>query len=138
MAASPCRASILRDASLRDAPQDEAVLFGSLRGPPPRNVESCFMTREPAITGLPLPFDLAGRRIFVAGHRGMVGAALVRRLKSERCEVLTADRRVLDLTRQADTADWLRDNRPDVVIVAAARVGGDRKSTRLNSSHDQR
>src|SRR6516225_8068870 len=71
-----------------------------------------------------LPFDLAGRRVFVAGHRGMVGAALVRRLASERCEVLTADRRVLDLARQADTQDWLRDKRPDVVGVAAARVGG--------------
>src|SRR5262252_664896 len=71
-----------------------------------------------------LPFDLAGRRVFVAGHRGMVGAALVRRLASERCEVLMADRRALDLTRQADTQDWLRDNGPDVVIVAAARVGG--------------
>ena len=82
------------------------------------------MTREPMLRGLPLPFDLTGRRVFVAGHRGMVGAALVRRLKPERCEVLTADRRVLDLTRQSDTADWLRDNRPDVVIVAAARVGG--------------
>ena len=57
------------------------------------------MTREPAITGLPLPFDLTGRRIFVAGHRGMVGAALVRRLKSERCEVLTADRRLDVLAR---------------------------------------
>src|SRR5258708_39771745 len=82
------------------------------------------MTREPVLRGLPIPFDLTGRRIFVAGHRGMVGAALVRRLKSERCEVLTADRRTLDLARQADTEDWLRDNRPDVVIVAAARVGG--------------
>jgi len=75
-------------------------------------------------TARTLPFDLAGRRVFVAGHRGMVGAALVRRLASERCEVLTADRRVLDLARQADTQDWLRDKRPDVVIVAAARVGG--------------
>src|SRR5215470_7349020 len=80
------------------------------------------MTRELATTAL--PFDLTGRRIFVAGHRGMVGAALVRRLKPEPCEMLTADRRVLDLTRQADTQEWLRDNRPDVVIVAAARVGG--------------
>jgi GDP-L-fucose synthase len=71
-----------------------------------------------------LPFDLIGRRIFVAGHRGMVGAALVRRLALERCEVLTADRRALDLTRQADTQDWLSGNRPDVVVVAAARVGG--------------
>src|SRR5262249_45141585 len=80
------------------------------------------MTRAPAT--LALPFDLTGRRIFIAGHRGMVGAALVRRLKPERCEVLTAARRVLDLTRQAETNDWLRDNRPDVVIVAAAQVGG--------------
>jgi GDP-L-fucose synthase len=80
------------------------------------------MTSEPVSTAL--PFELTGRRIFIAGHRGMVGAALVRRLKSERCELLTADRSVLDLTRQADTEDWLRDNRPDVVIVAAARVGG--------------
>jgi GDP-L-fucose synthase len=71
-----------------------------------------------------LPFDLAGKRVFVAGHRGMVGAALIRRLASERCEVVTADRRAVDLTRQADTEGWLRDNRPDVVAVAAARVGG--------------
>lgn len=80
------------------------------------------MTGEPATTAL--PFDLAARRIFVAGHRGMVGSALVRRLKSERCELLTADRRALDLTRQPDTEAWLRRNRPEVVIVAAARVGG--------------
>jgi GDP-L-fucose synthase len=80
------------------------------------------MTSEPAAKAL--PFDLSGRRIFVAGHRGMVGAALVRRLAPERCEVVTADRCTLDLSRQADTEDWLRDNRPDVVIVAAARVGG--------------
>jgi GDP-L-fucose synthase len=82
------------------------------------------MTREPIIAALRLPFGLTGQRIFVAGHRGMVGSALVRRLKSEHCEVITADRRALDLTRQADTEDWLRHNRPDVVIVAAARVGG--------------
>jgi len=71
-----------------------------------------------------LPFDLTGKRVFVAGHRGMVGAALLRRLASERCDVSTADRRTVDLTRQADTEGWLRDNRPDVVVVAAARVGG--------------
>jgi GDP-L-fucose synthase len=104
------------------APQDEAVLFGGLTGSLPHNIESRFMTREPAVAAL--PFDLTARRIFVAGHRGMVGAALVRRLASERCKVLIADRRALDLTRQADTEDWLRDNRPDVVVVAAARVGG--------------
>src|SRR4249920_2327436 len=71
-----------------------------------------------------LPFDLIGKRIFVAGHRGMVGSALVRRLGSEHCQVLTADRHAVDLTRQADTEGWFRDNRPDVVAVAAARVGG--------------
>jgi GDP-L-fucose synthase len=70
------------------------------------------------------PFDLAGRRVFVAGHRGMVGAALVRRLNGEACEVITADRGALDLTRQVDTEAWLHDHRPDVVIVAAAKVGG--------------
>src|ERR1700720_3253039 len=85
-------------------------------------LENRFVTREPAAKAL--PFELTGRRVFVAGHRGMVGAALVRRLASERCEVLTADHRALDLARQADTQDWLRDNRPDVIIVAAARVGG--------------
>jgi GDP-L-fucose synthase len=80
------------------------------------------MPRETTPTSL--PFDLASRRVFVAGHRGMVGAAMVRRLKREACEVLTADRGVLDLTRQAATEQWLCDHRPDVVIVAAAKVGG--------------
>src|ERR1700674_4693967 len=80
------------------------------------------MTGGPAAKAL--PFDLTGRRIFVAGHRGMVGSAVVRRLASEHCEVLTADRRSLDLARQAETEIWLRNHRPDVVIIAAARVGG--------------
>ena len=69
-------------------------------------------------------FDLTGRRIYVAGHRGMVGSALVRRLQSEACEILTTDRRDLDLTRQADTESWIDRTRPDVVVVAAAKVGG--------------
>jgi GDP-L-fucose synthase len=72
---------------------------------------------------LPL-FDLGGKRIYVAGHRGMVGAALVRRLSSESCEILTVDRTALDLTRQADTDRWIDRAKPHVVIVAAARVGG--------------
>jgi GDP-L-fucose synthase len=69
-------------------------------------------------------FDLVGRRVFVAGHKGMVGSALVRRLASESVDLLLAERRTLDLSRQAETETWLRDNRPDVVIMAAARVGG--------------
>lgn len=67
---------------------------------------------------------LEGKRIWVAGHRGMVGAALVRRLAKDGHAVLTADRQALDLTRQADVEAWVAAHRPDVVIVAAARVGG--------------
>jgi len=69
-------------------------------------------------------FDLAGKRVWVAGHRGMVGAALVRRLQSEACEIVTAGRSDIDLLRQDQTESWLARNRPDVVIVAAAKVGG--------------
>ena len=77
------------------------------------------------MTELPkLPFDLAGKRVYVAGHRGMVGAALVRRLGSEACQILTVDRTTLDLTHQADTDRWIDRAKPHVVIVAAARVGG--------------
>ena len=70
------------------------------------------------------PFSLAGKRIFVAGHRGMVGAALLRRLEHEPCTVLTATRQILDLKDPAATRSWLSANKPDAVIVAAARVGG--------------
>ena len=69
-------------------------------------------------------FDLAGKRVWVAGHRGMVGSALVRRLASEDCEILTADRTTLDLTRQQAVEDWAAVHRPQVVVLAAARVGG--------------
>ena len=53
------------------------------------------------------PFMLKGKRIWVAGHRGMVGAATVRRLGNEDCEILTAGREVVDLCRQAETEDWI-------------------------------
>jgi GDP-L-fucose synthase len=69
-------------------------------------------------------FDLAGRRVYVAGHRGMVGAALVRRLRDERCDILTTTRHELDLTRQDAVERWVMAERPDAVFVAAARVGG--------------
>src|SRR6266498_4360839 len=71
-----------------------------------------------------VPFDLAGKRIFVAGHNGMAGSAIVRRLRQEPCEVLIAERRALDLTRQEPTENYFRSTRPDVVIMAAGRVGG--------------
>lgn len=70
------------------------------------------------------PFALAGRRVFVAGHRGMVGSALSRRLAREGCELLTVRRAELDLRRQRETEAWLEAKRPDVVFVAAATVGG--------------
>jgi len=69
-------------------------------------------------------FDLAGKRVFVAGHAGMVGSAIVRRLMREKCEILTAGRESLDLTRQAEVERWFADNRPDAVFLAAAKVGG--------------
>jgi GDP-L-fucose synthase len=69
-------------------------------------------------------FSLRNKRVWVAGHRGMVGAALERRLAREGCEILAADRMALDLTRQAETEAWIAENRPDVVFLAAARVGG--------------
>jgi GDP-L-fucose synthase len=71
-----------------------------------------------------MTFDLVGQRVWVAGHRGMVGSAVVRRLASEPCTVLTADRAALDLTRQADVEAWIAGNRPDAIVFAAAKVGG--------------
>ena len=78
----------------------------------------------PKLSNPVLPFRRADRRVWVAGHRGMVGQALVRRLLREGCEILTVDRRTLDLRRQKETEDWLAANRPEVVILAAATVGG--------------
>ncbi|MEZ2332675.1 GDP-L-fucose synthase family protein [Mesorhizobium sp. RCC_202] len=69
-------------------------------------------------------FDLKGKRVFVAGHRGMVGSALVRRLASEDCEILTVPRSELDLLDQAGVRRWMADRRPDAVVMAAAKVGG--------------
>jgi GDP-L-fucose synthase len=70
------------------------------------------------------PFRIEGRRIWVAGHRGMVGSALMRRLAREDCELLTVDRDKVDLRRQADVQKWMHSVGPEVVILAAARVGG--------------
>jgi GDP-L-fucose synthase len=69
-------------------------------------------------------FELKNLRIFVAGHNGMVGAAIVRRLNAEGCTIITADRSTLDLTRQQATEEFVGKQIPDVVVVAAAKVGG--------------
>jgi len=71
-----------------------------------------------------MSYNLNGKRVFVAGHRGMVGGALVRRLAQEPCEVITAGRDVLDLADQTAVRTWMEATRPDAVIVAAAKVGG--------------
>jgi GDP-L-fucose synthase len=71
-----------------------------------------------------VPFELKGKKVFVAGHRGMVGSALVRRLARENVELLTAGRRELDLCDQAAVFDWFADKSPHVVFLAAAKVGG--------------
>jgi GDP-L-fucose synthase len=69
-------------------------------------------------------FDLSGRKVFVAGHRGMVGGAVVRALANEGCEVLTATRQDVDLRDQPGVRAWMEANRPDAVVLAAAKVGG--------------
>jgi GDP-L-fucose synthase len=69
-------------------------------------------------------YSLKGKRIWVAGHRGMVGAAILRRLASEDCELLTVDRAEVDLRNQAQTVGWVHAKRPDAVFLAAAKVGG--------------
>jgi GDP-L-fucose synthase len=71
-----------------------------------------------------VPFDLKGKKIFVAGHKGMVGSALVRRLAREDVEVLTVDREEVDLLDQAATNRWFAKVRPQIVLHAAAKVGG--------------
>ena len=77
------------------------------------------------MTGVPpLGFDLKGKRVFVAGHGGMVGSAIMRRLASEDCEIVTVKRAGLDLTEQAATERWIARVRPDAVFLAAGRVGG--------------
>jgi GDP-L-fucose synthase len=69
-------------------------------------------------------FSLSNIRVFVAGHRGMVGRALVRRLETEKCEIVTATRAELDLRNQAAVRAWMSKNQPQVVFLAAAKVGG--------------
>lgn len=71
-----------------------------------------------------MTFPLGGKRVWIAGHRGMVGSALVRRLGREACTLLMASRSELDLRRQVDVERWVATAAPEVVIVAAAKVGG--------------
>ena len=69
-------------------------------------------------------YSLSGKRVWVAGHRGMVGSALLRRLKQENCELLTIERRELDLRRQHAVEEWMSETRPQAIFLCAAKVGG--------------
>lgn len=71
-----------------------------------------------------MTYDLKGKRVYVAGHRGMVGSAIVRRLELEGCDIITATRTEMDLTRQDQVEAWMERTCPDAVFLAAARVGG--------------
>lgn len=71
-----------------------------------------------------MSYDLNGKRIWVAGHRGMVGGAVVRRLASEGCEVITAGRDRADLVEQAQVRAFMAEEKPDAIVLAAAKVGG--------------
>ena len=82
-----------------------------------------------------VPYSLMGKRLWLAGHNGMVGQALSRRIRSDesfqKCTILTAERNELDLCRQQAVEEWVRQQQPQVVIIAAARVGG------IHANHNQ-
>jgi GDP-L-fucose synthase len=80
------------------------------------------MSTEPTLA--PVIFPLAGKRVWVAGHRGMVGSAIVRRLAGEDCEIVTASRAELDLKDPAAARAFVADRKPDAIFMAAAKVGG--------------
>jgi GDP-L-fucose synthase len=69
-------------------------------------------------------YSLRGKKVWVAGHKGMAGSAIVRRLAQEACEILIVDRATVDLRRQTEVEDWMEANRPQAVFVAAGKVGG--------------
>ena len=71
-----------------------------------------------------MAYSLEGKKVWVAGHRGMVGGAVTRRLASENCEILLAGREIVDLCDQGAVQEWVSTNSPDCIVVAAAKVGG--------------
>ena len=71
-----------------------------------------------------MKYSLKEKRIWVAGHRGMVGSAVVRRLEAEDCEVICVGRDVVDLSDQHAVQDWMAQEKPDAIVLAAAKVGG--------------
>ncbi len=71
-----------------------------------------------------LPYSLKNKKVWVAGHKGMIGSAIVRRLANEDCEILAIGRDGLYLRDQSATETWISDHKPDAIFMAAATVGG--------------
>ena len=69
-------------------------------------------------------FELKGKKVWVAGHNGMVGKSLVKRLRKENCLIQTVEKTELNLVEQEKTNNWIKEKSPNVVILAAAKVGG--------------
>jgi GDP-L-fucose synthase len=81
------------------------------------------------MSGAPVIFDLSGKRVFVAGHAGMVGSAIVRRLEREACDIISVARSDLDLRRSDEVDRFMAQAKPDAVFVAAGKVGGIRANS---------
>ena len=71
-----------------------------------------------------MTYSLQGKRVWIAGHKGMVGSAIARRLSRENCTVLSVDRSNVNLENQVEVYEWMHQNKPEVVFLAAATVGG--------------
>ncbi len=71
-----------------------------------------------------MPLDLTNKKVWVAGHKGMVGSAVLRALEKEPCHILTVSRKEMDLREQKSVKNWIKSHTPDIIILAAAKVGG--------------
>ena len=68
--------------------------------------------------------SLDNKKIWVAGHNGMVGKSIVRLLKKRKCEIIFSERKKVDLTNQLQVENWMKINKPEIIFLAAAKVGG--------------
>ncbi len=87
------------------------------------------------MSGAPVIFELSGKRVFVAGHTGMAGSAIMRRLERENCDIIFAARRDLDLQRADEVERFMAQAKPDAVFVAAGKVGGIRANSTLPADY---
>ena len=71
-----------------------------------------------------MTYNLSGKKVWVAGHRGMVGSAVCRQLENENCNIIKAGRDEVNLVNQAEVNDWMNSVKPDAIVLAAAKVGG--------------